>query len=263
MRKILNLHDNRRLTRDSKMSETKPSETKPKKMVRRSVAVALGIICIILVAGLGVVLYMGYSPTATNSVSSLQDKINQLQSWLDGNKTLLNQTQTWLEGNITNYNSQISDLQNEIASLNSTYNDYVASHQHPNSDYNSLQSTYNNYVNDHSYTNEQYANLQSQIADLEAPNLIEVNLKSDDNHPFLGTEYLHVYGEICNVGTNTAYNCKLHVVAYQSGGVVAFDTLILLGTISGKSWTSVDASKTYSGSSLTSWTITPQWTATP
>jgi membrane protease YdiL (CAAX protease family) len=36
------------------MSETKPSETKPKKMVRRSVAIALGIACIILVAIFGV-----------------------------------------------------------------------------------------------------------------------------------------------------------------------------------------------------------------
>jgi hypothetical protein len=237
-----------------------------KKVVRRSVAIALGIACIILVAALGVVTFMGYSQTATNSVPSLQSQINQLQSWLDGNKTLLSQTQTWLEGNITDYNSRISDLQNEIASLNSTYNDYVASHQHTNSDHNSLQSTYNNYVNDHGYTSEQYqnlqtqiTNLQNQIADLQAPNLIKVNLKSDDNRPFLQTPYLHVYGEICNVGTNTAYNCRLHVVAYQSGGVIAINTDIVLSNIGGRSWVSVDGSPTYSGGSLTGWTITPTW----
>ena len=170
---ILYLHGNIRQTRGSKMSE--------KKVVRRSVAIALGIICIILVAGLGIVLFMGYSPTSGSSVTSLQNQINdlnatysgyifthshtdsdynslgtqntnlqnqinQLQAWFDGNKTLLSQTRTWLEGNITDYNSRILDLQNEIASLNSTYNTYV---------------------NNHSYTNEQYQNLQNQITNLQ------------------------------------------------------------------------------------------------
>jgi hypothetical protein len=235
---------NQRSTGGSKMSE--------KKMVRRSVAVALGIICIILVAGLGVVLYMGYSPTATNSVSSLQDKINQLQSWLDGNKTLLSQTQTWLEGNITNYNSQISGLQSDIASLNSTYNNYVSDHSYTNGQYQNLQS--------------QITNLQSQIADLAAPNLVTVDLKTRDlgaGLPWIGTPVLHVYGYVCNVGAYAAYNSKIHVVAHQSGGVEAINTYIALGTLYGQSWTTVDSSFTYSGEPLLDWTITPQWTAAP
>ena len=40
----------------------------------------------------------------------------------------------------------------------------------------------------------------------------------------------------------------------------AIDTYIVIGTISGKSWTSVDGSPTYGGGSLTSYTITPEWT---
>jgi len=71
-----------------------------KKIVRRSVAVALGIVCIILVAALGVVAYMGYSPTTTNSVTSLQNQLSQLQD---------------------------------------TYNSYVASHHHTDSEYDALQ----------------------------------------------------------------------------------------------------------------------------
>jgi hypothetical protein len=187
-----------------------------KKMVRRSVAIALGIICIILVAGLGVVLYMGYSPTATNSVSSLQDKINQLQSWLDGNKTLLSQTQTWLDGNIT---------------------------------------TYNNYVNDHSHTNSEYDAMWT-------PKLITIDLTGSDSRPLFGTPYLHVSGYVVNVHMNWAYDCKLHVVAYQSGGVTAVDTYINLGTIIGESSTQVSSNVYYTGSSLSSWTITQQWTFT-
>jgi hypothetical protein len=77
------------------MSEIKP----PKKMVSRSVAIALGIICIILVAGLGVVLFMAYSPTSGSSITTLQSQFND---------------------------------------LNATYNGYVSAHSHTDSDYNSL-----------------------------------------------------------------------------------------------------------------------------
>jgi len=65
----------------------------------------------------------------------------------------------------------------------------------------------------------QITTLQNQINVLVAPKLIKVNLKTDDNRPWFGTPYLHVYGYICNVGTNTAYNSNIHVVAYQSGGL--------------------------------------------
>jgi hypothetical protein len=80
------------------MSEKKVSE---KKVVRRSVAIALGGISIILVAALGVVAYMSYSSTSTTSVTSLQKQIND---------------------------------------LNATYNSYVSSHSHTNSEYDNLNS---------------------------------------------------------------------------------------------------------------------------
>jgi hypothetical protein len=127
-----------------------------KKMVRRSVAIALGIVCIILVAALGVVTFMGYSPTATNSVSSLQSKINQLQTWLDGNKTLLSQTQTWLNGNVTDYETQISSLNARITQLQTWLDGNITA-------YNSLQSTHTNYVNDHHHSDEEYNSLQGIV----------------------------------------------------------------------------------------------------
>jgi len=104
-------------------------------------------------------------------------------------------------------------------------------------------------------------NLWRQIDSLKAPKLIGVYLKASDSRPFLQTPYLHVYGYICNVGTNPAYNSKIHVVAYQSGGVVAIDTYITLGTIYGESWTSVDSKVYYSGSELTSHTLTLECTS--
>jgi chaperonin cofactor prefoldin len=237
-----------------------------KKVVGRNVAIALGIICIILAVGLvgAVANYTSIISGKDNTIVSKDSQIqtltsqkNQLQTWLEGNETLLNETQTWLNGNrtllsqtqtwlngnltlIDTLNTQITNLQDQISGLNSQISSL-------NAQITSLQN--------------QITYLQNQIDTLKAPKLIKVNLRADDNRPWLGTPYLHVYGYICNVGTNWAYNCKLHVVAYQSGGVVAIDTYITLGTITGESWTSVDSSVYYSGSALTSWTITPEWTS--
>jgi Flp pilus assembly protein TadG len=94
------------------MGETKPTETKseptPKKVVGRNVAVALGIICVILIASLAVVIYMAYSPDVSTSTTSLQSQIND---------------------------------------LNSTYNSYVSAHTHTNDEYNSLNSQNTNLQN--------------------------------------------------------------------------------------------------------------------
>lgn len=97
---------------------------------------------------------------------------------------------------------------------------------------------------------------------LEAPKLSTLSLYEDDVRPLVGTPYLHVYGEVWNIRTDTAYNCKLHVVAYQ-GAVTATDTYVDLDTIYGENKKSVDSKVYYSGSALTSWSITPEWTATP
>jgi cell division protein FtsB len=80
------------------------SEPKPKKMVSRNVAVALGIICIVLVAFIAYFTVTGIS--AQNSYNNLKNQNNQLQTWLDGNETLLNQTQA----NNTNLQNQMNNL---------------------------------------------------------------------------------------------------------------------------------------------------------
>jgi hypothetical protein len=187
------------------MSETKPNEVKPRKVVGRSVAIALGIVCILLIAGLGAVL--------TYYTMRLNERANyaiQLETWLQEAK------------------DQKSTLQNQM-------NDYVSSH---------------------SYTNSQYSSLM-------APKLLRLNPVETDQRPWFSTPYLQIQGIVVNVGSNAAYSCRLHVVAYQSGGVVAIDTYIDMGNINGESYVTVNTSVYYQGSSLTSWAITPQWTATP
>ena len=117
------------------------SETKPKKMVRRSVAISLGIISILLIAVIAYFSITGIS--AQNSYNNLQKQNNQLQTWLDGNETLLNQTETWLADNITYYNSQITNLQNQNNQLQAWLDGNIT------------------------YYNSQISSLNSQIADLQ------------------------------------------------------------------------------------------------
>jgi hypothetical protein len=155
-----------------------------KKMVSRNVAVALGIICIILIVGLGLIMAY-YTMTINNK--------------------------------------------------DTTYNEYVSTHSHTNAEYDSMWTPY----------------------------LIEVDLGATENgNPAYVARWLHVTGFVVNVHKNWAYNCTLHVVAYQSGGVTATDTYINLGTIAGESYSKVDAN-VYYYTDITNYTITPQWTASP
>lgn len=118
--------------------------------------------------------------------------------------------------------------------------------------------TYQNYMATHSHTNSEYDALESERNSLKAPKLSTLSLYAKDER--LGTPYLHVYGEVWNVGTDNAYNSRLHVVAYQ-GVVRAIDTYLDLGTTYGENKFGVDSKVYYSGSALTSWSITPEWTS--
>ena len=90
------------------MSETKVDETKPKKMVRRSVAAALGIVCIILIAGMvGIWLYylvqdIEKDETITNLNNEVFNKNIQISQ---------------LNSSVTNLQNQVNDLSN-IVNLN-------------------------------------------------------------------------------------------------------------------------------------------------
>lgn len=86
------------------MSETKVNE---KKVVGRNVVIALGIICIVLIAGLAGILVILNG--ANSQITSLHNQNQQLQVWLEGNETLLNQT-----------NDQVTSLLNQIASFQNT-----------------------------------------------------------------------------------------------------------------------------------------------
>ncbi|MBS7612338.1 hypothetical protein KEJ27_09110 [Candidatus Bathyarchaeota archaeon] len=109
----------------------------------------------------------------------------------------------------------------------------------------------------------QVLELQSYLEELreafKGGRLVMVNLKGEDVRPLLGNSYLHVYGAVCNVGFETAYNSKLKVVAYQTDGLLAVDTYIVLGDVEAGSWKNVDAKIYYTGGALANWTITAEW----
>jgi hypothetical protein len=135
-----------------------------KKVVSRTVAIALGIICIILAGLVGAIAdyakeVISGKDSAISSLSSqittkdsqmqaLASQNSQLQAWLDGNETLLNQTQRWLNGNVTDYETRISSLNAQITQLQTWLEGNITA-------YNSLQSNYAAYMSNHPYTDSE------------------------------------------------------------------------------------------------------------
>lgn len=77
------------------MGVTKPTETKPKKMVNRNVAVALGIICIVLVAGLaGTIIFLNglnssLSLSLNSQITTLQNQLSDFNDIVNLNKSYI------------------------------------------------------------------------------------------------------------------------------------------------------------------------------
>jgi archaellum component FlaC len=217
------------------------------KVVGRNVAIVLGIICIILGGLLGGSIY-----NYTSIISSKDSQIGTLMNQSDRLKSNL-------EGNITYYSSQIASLQAKISDLQNQMSQketQITGLQNQISEKDKTIAEMNTEI---SNLKIQITNLQSQIDTLKAPKLIGVDLRVEDVRPWLQTPYLHVYGYVCNVGKNTAYDSKIHVVLYQSGGVIAKETDIILGAIPGESYVHVDVNVYYTGSPIVNNKITLYW----
>jgi len=107
------------------------TETRQRKVVSRRVAIALGVIAIVLFASLAgtivnyTAIISGKDNTITNYETQLQkltNRENQLVTWLTDNETLLNQTLKWLNGNVTQLTSQINHLNSQIQALENQEN---------------------------------------------------------------------------------------------------------------------------------------------
>jgi hypothetical protein len=254
MDETLYLHSNQRQTRDSKMSE--------KKVVRRNVAIALGIVCILLIAGIGGA--MAYYTMVINDKNTAYDNYASSHSHTNSGFNTLNQTYqdylaTHSHSNVE-YDAYVANhhyTDAEYNSLNATYQDYLATHSHTNSEY-------DDYVATHHHSDAEYDAIKSERDALKAPKLIFVGFNAEDVTS--GVWHLHVWGGVCNVGTDTAYNCKIHIIAYQAKGPLPEAYITLgTGTMLGETSTWVDSNPIYyvGGGALTNWTYTLEWTATP
>ena len=104
------------------------------------------------------------------------------------------------------------------------------------------------------------AELEEQLNQLsqEGPRLVTRLGASDMRLNYTGQEIrLYISGEIWNVGTSAARNCRLHVTLYQ-GVIVANDTYVELGTIDVGAYVDVASNVYYTGNALTNWTLSPE-----
>jgi len=184
-----------------------------KKAVSRDVAIALGIACIILIAGIGGA--MAYYTMTINNKDSI-------------------------------------------------YDNYASSHSHTDSDYNALNSTYYNYVGNYTHSNSEYDSLLSDYNSLTVASLTTVGLDVTNFNYYWFWDppsHLTINGYIFNMGTDTAYNCKLHVKVWSSTNTLLIDTTIDYGSITGRSYTTItpNTEVPYTGSG-SYWQVTPEWT---
>lgn len=105
----------------------------------------------------------------------------------------------------------------------------------------------------------QISSLKNQVSALKAPKLVAENLKIHDVQSPSEKPYLHISGYVYNLGEETSYDSRLHVVACINGGVIVKEIDILLGTISGKSYTHVDTKVNYDGGPIEYCEITLYW----
>ena len=195
----------------------------------RGLKIALVVVSILLIASFGANLY--FYTTHSITVSRLTTERDVL-------------------------NQQINDLTTERDNLEDQVNSLITERE-------SLKQQIKDLVNERDPLKSQIVSLQNQITDLEdevnrlkSPKLV-TTLSVTDQRPWFQTPYLQISGEVWNVGSDTAYGCRLHVILYQ-GSAIAEDTYISLGTINGESYRNVDSKIFYAGSELTDIDIIPQ-----
>jgi len=78
-------------------------------------------------------------------------------------------------------------------------------------------------------------------------------------HPWSGVIRFYVSGEVWNMGTGSARDCRLHITLYQ-GDKVANDTYVKIGTIEAGTYVEVAVNIYYDGEALTNFLIIPECT---
>ena len=196
------------------------------KVVSKKLAIGLGALCIVFVVALVVSVF--YYSSVLNSKDT---EITSLSSQVETKNveiSSLNSQLTAKDTEVSNLNSQISAKNDEISGLNSQID----------------------------AKDSQISDLQSQLDDLNAANLVWSPFEVRINQGFF-----MISGFICNTGTETAHDVRLHVVAHAVNGTTIIDSYKEVGSINGKQIANVGGGLDiyYGGSLLGDWTITPEW----
>ncbi len=100
----------------------------------------------------------------------------------------------------------------------------------------------------------QVKDLTTKIEEYETPRLAtSLNVENKE-------VYLQITGEVWNLGHETAYYCKLHVILYEGDNVAKEEYVHLgdnVGMIAEQRYDRVDAKVYYEGAYVTKWEISP------
>jgi hypothetical protein len=109
--------------------------------------------------------------------------------------------------------------------------------------------------------NDHIVALQTQIANgtVPAAKLIEVGMQYIDNRTDISAPFLEVTGYICNVGTDTANNCVLHVSAIRGDGSSGINSSANIESLEAGAYSKVDIQFPYHGTPLASFNSNLEW----
>ena len=102
---------------------------------------------------------------------------------------------------------------------------------------------------------QQVNDLTNKIEEYKTPKLA-TSLNVEDKEV-----YLQITGEVWNLGHETAYYCKLHVILYEGENIAKVEYVHLgdnVGMIAEQRYDKVDARVYYEGAHITDWEITPE-----
>ncbi len=117
-----------------------------------------------------------------------------------------------------------------------------------------IYSKYNELIVERDDLAQEVNDLTNRIEELEIPRLaISLNVEDEE-------VYLQITGEVWNLGHETAYYCKLHVILYEGDNMAKEEYVHLgdnVGMIAEQRYDRVDAKVYYEGAHVTDWEITP------
>jgi hypothetical protein len=206
-----------------------------KKVVRRNVAIALGIVCILLIAGIGGA--MAYYSMVINDKNTAYDTYASSHSHTNSGFNTLNETYQDYFGTHSHTNSEYDSLnityQNYVAThshTNAEYDAYVANHHYTDAEYNSLNATYQDYMTSHHHTDAEYNNLSDIVNLAKSTVWVDDQTISQPAHSYTPWTVSASYAGYVSVWVQTSTTTNTYVRVIWSAYGINYDQQITVGT---------------------------------